>query len=593
MLAYYLKELRQLRGRTWSLAALVATSAMHALGHALMALVASALALSLASRWGMQSGGIGAGWLGKLVRSGSAADAAFLFSFVGLAVVAVKAGAGAYATYIQTRIAAQVGCAVRLELLDALLSRHRLRQPRQDDHGSDPAAAVLGLTERSRDVEAGLALGLLGGLRAVAQLVPLGVVLVFLSARMALVAAGALATFGWLLGRVRAGYRRATAEASAEQARLLEAADDCVRHADLWVSFGAESRARAGVRALGRRLADGSARLAAKAILLSGMNEVFGATALVLTLGAQRAGWLGSGLNGATLLAFAIPFFLAYRPLRELSDSRLALARARAAYDELSRVIGGASGLGLVRAAPSDARFDAPADAPSDAPAEDRVSRRAWPAGVLELRSLRLARGTCGPVSLRVDSGAILVIVGPTAVGKTTLLRTLLGLESAVGGEIFFDGAPLGEAPAGPRARPFAWVPQEAPLLSDTLASNITLGNADADSWETLGPLGASHLVESLRGAKLGFGGRVVSGGERQWIALARAIATRQPVVLLDEPTSGLDAAAQRAVLDAIAALRGRRTVILVTHRSEPVAIADMVLHLDPSRAAFTERPAA
>jgi ABC-type multidrug transport system fused ATPase/permease subunit len=545
---------------------------MHALGHALMALVASALALSLASRWGMQSGGIGAGWLGKLVRSGSAADAAFLFSFVGLAVVAVKAGAGAYATYIQTKIAAQVGCAVRLELLDALLSQHRLRQPRQGDHGSDPAAAVLALTERCRDVEAGLALGLLGGLRAVAQLVPLGVVLVFLSARMALVAAGALATFGWLLGRVRAGYRQATAGASAEQARLLEAADDCVRHADLWVSFGAESRAREGVRALGRRLADGSARLAAKAILLSGMNEVFGAAALVMTLGAQRAGWLGSGLSGGTLLAFAIPFFLAYRPLRELSDSRLALVRARVAYDELSRVIGGAGGLAL---------------------SDDGVPRRAWPLGVLELRSLRLARGACGPISLRVDSGAILVIVGPTAVGKTTLLRTLLGLESSIGGEIFFDGAPLGEAPAGPRARPFAWVPQDAPLLADTLASNITLGNADADSWETLGPLGASHLVESLRGAKLGFGGRVVSGGERQWIALARAIATRQPVVLLDEPTSGLDAAAQRAVLDAIAALRGRRTVILVTHRSEPVAIADMVLHLEPNRAAFTERPAA
>jgi ABC-type bacteriocin/lantibiotic exporter with double-glycine peptidase domain len=61
----------------------------------------------------------------------------------------------------------------------------------------------------------------------------------------------------------------------------------------------------------------------------------------------------------------------------------------------------------------------------------------------------------------------------------------------------------------------------------------------------------------------------------------------------LDEPTSGLDPAAQRAVLEAIAALRGRRTVILVTHRSEPAAIADMVVHLEPNRSAFMERPAA
>jgi len=563
-------------GRKATAVAFVLTSAMHALGHALMALVASALALSLASRWGIQSRGIGAERLATLLHAGSAADAAFLFSFVGLAVVAMKAGAGAYATYIQTGIAARVGCAVRLELLDALLSRHRLRQPRQNDHGSDPATTVLALTERVRDVEAGLAWGLLAGLRAVAQLVPLAILLLFLSPRMAAVAAGALATFGWLLGRMRAGYREATFRASREQAKLLEAADECVRHADLWVTYGAQGRARAGMQSLGRCLAEGSARLAAKAVLLSGTNEVLGAGALVVALAAERAGMLGSGLDCPTLLAFAVPFFLAYRPLRELSDARLALVRAQSAYDELSHVVGFGG---------------APESATSDS--DDAAPRRIWPLGVLELRSLRLTRGACGPVSLRIEPGAVIVIVGPTAVGKTTLLRTLLGLERAAGGEILFDGAPLGDAAAGPRGRPFAWVPQDAPLLADTLASNVSLGNGDAESIEALGPLGAGHLVESLRGARLGAGGRGVSGGERQWIALARAIATRQPVVVLDEPTSGLDPAAQRAVLEAIAALRGRRTVILVTHRSEPAAIADMVVHLEPNRAAFMERPAA
>jgi len=577
VLPYYLKALRGLCSRTSVAAAFVVTSAMHALGHALMALVASALALSLASGWGMQSGGIGAGWSRLLVHGRSAADTAFLFSFVGLAVVAMKAGAGAYATYIQSGLAAQVGCAVRLELLDALLSRHRLRHPRQDDHGSDPAAAVVALTERVRDVEAGLAWGVLGGLRAVAQLVPLALLLVVLSFRMAAVAVAALVGFGWLLGRIRAGYRQASVRASREQARLLEAADECVRHADLWVTYGAENRARSGMTDLGRRLADGSARLAAKAVLLSGTNEVLGAGALVVALAAQRAGALGSSLDGSTLLAFAVPFFLAYRPLRELSDARLALVRAQAAHEELRRVIGLTTG---------------PVPAAPDAP-DEAIAQRIWPLGLLELRSLRLVRGACGPVSLRIEPGTIVVIVGPTAVGKTTLLRTLLGLERAAGGEILFDGVSLGEAPAGPLARPFAWVPQDAPLLADTLAGNVSLGTSKADSVEALGPLGAGHLVESLGGARLGAGGRVVSGGERQWIALARAIATRQPIVVLDEPTSGLDPAAQRAVLDAIAALRGRRTVILVTHRSEPAAIADVVMHLEPNLPAFTERPAA
>jgi ABC-type transport system involved in cytochrome bd biosynthesis fused ATPase/permease subunit len=124
-------------------------------------------------------------------------------------------------------------------------------------------------------------------------------------------------------------------------------------------------------------------------------------------------------------------------------------------------------------------------------------------------------------------------------------------------------------------------VPQDAPLLADTLDANVSLGAPHADARAWLEPIGASHLAGELNGARLGAGGRVVSGGERQWIALARAIATRQPVLLLDEPTSGLDADAQRQVLDAIARLRGLRTVLIVTHRPEPLAVADEVVRLE------------
>lgn len=402
---------------------------------------------------------------------------------------------------------------------------------------------------------------------------PLAVLLAALSLRAAAIAAAVLALFGWLLGRWRASYREATRRTSRQHERLVETADDSVRHADLWVSYGAEANARANVRRLGDAVADGWARLAARAAALSGANEVLGAAALAFAVGAARVGWLGTIGNGGTLLAFAVTFFLAYRPLRELADATAFFARAQVAFDELHGVIDRAHCRRAGDAEPSTV-----------------AAARVWPLAPLELGALRLARGTGRPITLRVAAGAIAVITGPTGAGKTTLLRTLLGLESALGGDVIYGGSSLRDSPAGPSARPFAWVPQDAPLLADTLSANIGLGASGVDARAALEPLGASHLVQELDAARLGESGRTVSGGERQWIALARAIATRQPVLLLDEPTSGLDPHAQRMVLDAVERLRGERTVILVTHRSEPLAIADLVVRIDACEA--TDRAA-
>jgi ABC-type multidrug transport system fused ATPase/permease subunit len=569
---YYAAEVRRVLRTPAQIATLALASAMHAAGHALVALVAGSMAVAMARMWGMR----GARSTGPLETASdrSLGDQALVVAAVGLGVLALKAAAGVYATYVQGRVAGEVGGRLRLELLDALLSHHRLRRPGHGDQGeapalapASPAGAASALTDRVHEVEVGLEHGLLGGLRAVAQLVPLAIVLVVLSPRMAAVAFVVLGVFGVLLGRSRRGFQRATSGEAREREQLLEAADEAVRHADLWVSYGAEAKARARVRQLGEALALGSARLRGRAAALSGANEVLGAAALLLAIAASRAGWLGTLADGPTLLAFAVAFFLAYRPLRELADARLALARADGAYRDLRAVIG----------PPVPRATDDASEGATDA--TDATSPL-WTSGTLELRDLRLTRGACRPLSLRVEAGSVVAIAGPTGIGKTTLLRTLLGLESAAGGDVVYDGRTLGEAPAGPLARPFAWVPQDAPLLADTLAENVAMGSRAIDPRHALDPLGASHLASALDGARLGSGGRAVSGGERQWIALARAIATRQPVLLLDEPTSGLDALAQGRVLDAIHRLKGKRTVLMVTHRPEPLEVADVVVRL-------------
>jgi ABC-type transport system involved in cytochrome bd biosynthesis fused ATPase/permease subunit len=183
------------------------------------------------------------------------------------------------------------------------------------------------------------------------------------------------------------------------------------------------------------------------------------------------------------------------------------------------------------------------------------------------------------PLRFAVAPGRSLGLVAPTGKGKTTLLRVLLGLEPPLAGSVRYGGVELGPR-IGPGRRPFAWVPQDAPLIAGTLEENVGLGAAGIDPRRALRALGAEELHDALQGDALGAGGRTLSGGERQWVALARALEAGRPVLLLDEPTSGLDAASQARVLEAIAALRGSRTVVLVTHRREALAVCDEVIEL-------------
>lgn len=547
---------------------------MHAAGHASLAAAAGVLARALAGHSPIDSGSTALGRAGAFAATGT--QGVLLLAICGVFAALAKLVGGALSAWAEARLAADVGAAVRSAVLDGVLAVGSTRPPRHGDHGSaerDTADAVhadrrgerlAALTSDVHAVEHGVAHGVLAEIRAVVQLVPLGALLIILAPRLAGSAVVALGAFGVLAFALRRAFKRAHTRAAVSAAALVEAADEAVRHAELWATYGAKRRIRAHLSGIGRALAQKTARMRVRASLLASTSEVLGAVALVLVLLLAARGALG--VEHGVVVPFAIAFFMAYRPLRDLVDARIARTRAERTLR---------SALRAVDRPPLRAHATATSDACPT-----------WELEPLVLDGARALHGRHAPVSLEIPPGAIAVVSGPTGIGKTSLLRAMLGLEPLASGRIAYGARSLATAGVGPRQRPFAWVPQDAPVVGDTLAINVGLGRADDDGpvpdpAPLLAELGAEHLVTSLGDRVLGTE-RPLSGGERQWIAVARALATGLPVLLLDEPTSALDPSSQARLLDAIARLRGKRTVILVTHRPEPLAIADIVVRLGP-----------
>ena len=381
---------------------------MHAVGHALVALFAGGIAVA----HGADVGNEGRAIQPPGRRPATARRPGFFLAALGLARPRGQ-GSGRCVRHVRSGLTspARSGGELRLELLDALLTVHRLRRPRHADQGGTPREPAGGRRRRrspsasgrsrsgwSTGCSAASARGRAaraagGGARASSR------------RGMAAVAASVL---GGVRRRCSGGCAAATSERPRarprERERLLEAADESVRHADLWVSYGA--RGQGARRASGRwaaRSRAGAARL--RGARGGDERRQRGARRGGAARGhRRRRGRGGSGAlaNGAALLAFAVAFFLAYRPLRELADARLALARAEAAFGELR---GGhrsrRAGRGAVRPASSRSRVE-----PS--PGLER-----WAPARSSCAAFACTRGERSPLSLRAEPGIVVAIAGP------------------------------------------------------------------------------------------------------------------------------------------------------------------------------------
>ena len=189
-------------------------------------------------------------------------------------------------------------------------------------------------------------------------------------------------------------------------------------------------------------------------------------------------------------------------------------------------------------------------------------------------------------LSLSVEAGQSLGVVGPTGSGKSTLLRLLMRFYDPQAGRIFLDGHDLRDLDLGDLRRAIALVSQDVYLFQGTVAHNVGYGRPDAtpeDIHAALAASGAGQLLEALPDGlrtDVGERGHRLSGGQRQRVAIARALLKGAPILALDEATSHLDYATEAAVKASLRSAMEGRTTFLVAHRLSTVRDADRILVL-------------
>lgn len=219
--------------------------------------------------------------------------------------------------------------------------------------------------------------------------------------------------------------------------------------------------------------------------------------------------------------------------------------------------------------------------------------------GELEIRGADFAYpGAEEPVLSGIDlvgrPGETTAVIGSTGSGKTTLLNLIPRLCDVTGGQVLIDGVDVRDLDPAEIARRVALVPQKPYLFSGTIASNLRYGDpgaTDDDLWRALDIAQARDFVERLPeglDAPIGQGGGNVSGGQRQRLAIARALVARPEIYLFDDSFSAVDYATDAALRAALARETGDATVVIVAQRVSTIRHADRIIVLDEGRVVGT-----
>ena len=362
--------------------------------------------------------------------------------------------------------------------------------------------------------------------------------------------------------------RQSLQEASKASIKGLEMADSAQRNAEALAAMGmVDAYRKRWQKATSEALAwqivasdkIGTATSVAKAVRLLLQS-------MMLAVGAALA--ISGDISAGSIIAGTIIFGRALAPVEQAVVQWKSFVKAREAYDKLAK---------LLKEEPEPpVRTSLPAPKGHIAVSQLRVAS-------METHKLILAN-----ISFAVRPGEICAVIGPSASGKSTLARTLVGLMPPFSGTITIDGAGLEQWNPEDIGRHIGYLPQDVELFSGTIRDNICRFRDDADDASVIEAATMAHAHELIVAlpqgydTQLGAFGAYLSAGQRQRIGLARALFGNPALVVLDEPNANLDRAGDEALASAMAGMKERgQAVVLVSHRVQAIGIADKILYLE------------
>ena len=485
-----------------------------------------------------------------------------------LTLVALVLLAG-FADYWATRLLSAAGLHVANDLRLSVLAR--LQRQSLRFHGKhrvgDLTARVTSDVAYTQDM---LVQVLATLLPATALMIGMFVVMVTLDPVFTVLALLSTPPLIWATRRARKELRTAARRVRKADGALASAATEDLSAIHLVQVFGLEHdrlRHFAGLSETSLTAGVDSVRVQSR---FGPLVEVAGvvSTAMVLWFGAERV--LSGHLTLGVLLVFITYLGSLYKPVKQLTKLSQVVSKGSAALERIGEVM------------------DAPVDI-VDTPGAVAVPIR----GQIEFRNVSFSYGrepVLRDLSLTIEAGQNVALVGPTGAGKSTIAALIPRLADVTAGQLLVDGIDVRRHQLAALRGQIATVLQDTVLLDGTLRENIICGHPGArdrdvrraarlalvDEFATRLPDGLdTHIGE--RGANL-------SGGQRQRVAIARAILRDASIVILDEPTSALDAGSEELLVAALANLPQGRTKIVIAHRLSTVRDADRIFVLEHGR---------